>query len=204
MENTAMEQAWLESPVGRLELAADAEGLRRIEFPPYAGRRPGPSTGVGRRAHSSGRAASVAAPGAASRAAAGAASAAPGPDGTAARRILAATRRQLEEYFAGRRTSFDLPLAPQGTSFQLRVWEELRRIPYGQTISYGELARRVGLPRAARAVGAANGANPLPIVVPCHRVIGANGTLTGFGGGIEAKAELLAIESGQRTLRHAG
>jgi methylated-DNA-[protein]-cysteine S-methyltransferase len=101
---------------------------------------------------------------------------------------------QLEEYFAGRRTTFELPLAPEGTPFQRGVWQALSRIPYGQTISYGELARRIGNPQASRAVGLANGANPLPIVVPCHRVIGANGSLTGFGGGLEIKRKLLALE----------
>lgn len=109
--------------------------------------------------------------------------------------ILDATIRQLREYFAGRRRQFDLPLAPTGTEFQLRVWQELRRIPYGETISYGELARRVGNPRASRAVGLANGANPIAIIVPCHRVVGADGRLTGFGGGLRRKATLLELES---------
>ena len=95
---------------------------------------------------------------------------------------LHAAKRQLVEYFDGTRRDFDLPLAPHGTAFQCRVWEELRRISYGETISYGELARRIGKPTASRAVGAANGRNPLAIVVPCHRVIGADGTLTGYGG----------------------
>ncbi len=101
---------------------------------------------------------------------------------------------QLHEYFEGRRRTFDLPLAMRGTEFQLAVWNELQRIPYGDTISYGELARRIGRPSAIRAVGAANGANPIPVIVPCHRVIGANGTLTGYGGGIERKQWLLALE----------
>jgi methylated-DNA-[protein]-cysteine S-methyltransferase len=108
--------------------------------------------------------------------------------------------RQLKEYFAGKRTSFDLPLEPDGTAFQKTVWKNLCDIPYGETISYGELARRVGNPKAARAVGAANGQNPLPIVVPCHRVIGSNGKMTGFGGGIPVKEALLALESRQQTL----
>ena len=112
----------------------------------------------------------------------------------AAARPFAAAVAQLEAYFAGRRRAFDLPLAPAGTPFQLEVWQALRGIPYGETISYGELARRIGNPRAARAVGLANGANPLPIVVPCHRVIGADGTLTGFGGGLPTKQALLALE----------
>jgi methylated-DNA-[protein]-cysteine S-methyltransferase len=102
--------------------------------------------------------------------------------------------RQLREYFAGRRTGFDLPLAPEGTAFQRAVWRQLQDIPYGETISYGELARRVGNPKASRAVGSANGANPLPIVIPCHRVIAADGTLGGFGGGLPTKQTLLALE----------
>src|SRR5882672_8280714 len=107
---------------------------------------------------------------------------------------LAAARAQLTEYFAGERTDFDFPLAPEGTGFQRKVWNALCHIPYGETISYGELARRIGQPTAARAVGLANGSNPLPIVVPCHRVIGADGSMTGFGGGIERKRWLLAHE----------
>lgn len=103
-------------------------------------------------------------------------------------------RLQLDEYFAGERKQFELPLHPIGTPFQLKVWEELRRVPYGATISYGELARRIGKPQAMRAVGAANGRNPLPIVVPCHRVIGADGSLTGFGGGLPTKRHLLSLE----------
>lgn len=109
-------------------------------------------------------------------------------------------RRQLEEYFAGRRRRFDLVLAPVGTPFQRRVWEALAAIPYGETRSYGEVARSLGRPEASRAVGAANGANPLPIVIPCHRVVGSNGSLTGFGGGLETKAALLELERGQGRL----
>src|SRR5690606_32152543 len=108
--------------------------------------------------------------------------------------------RQLDAYFRGTLRTFDLPLAPQGTPFQQTVWEALRHIPYGQTVSYGELARRVGRPAAVRAVGLANGSNPIAIVIPCHRVIGANGTLTGYGGGLPTKQALLALERGQRTL----
>jgi methylated-DNA-[protein]-cysteine S-methyltransferase len=107
---------------------------------------------------------------------------------------FATARRQLEEYFGGERHSFDLPVAPSGTPFQQRVWEELQRIGYGETISYGELASRIGRPGAARAAGAANGANPVSIVIPCHRVIGSTGTLTGYGGGLEAKRFLLDLE----------
>jgi methylated-DNA-[protein]-cysteine S-methyltransferase len=102
--------------------------------------------------------------------------------------------RQLGEYFARTRRTFDLPLAPEGTAFQLETWRALTAIPYGATISYAELARRVGRSRAVRAVGAANGQNPLPIVVPCHRVIGKDGSLTGFGGGLPAKQALLELE----------
>jgi methylated-DNA-[protein]-cysteine S-methyltransferase len=103
---------------------------------------------------------------------------------------------QLGEYFAGRRRDFDLALAMGGTPFQRRVWEELRAIPYGDTISYGELARRIGRPSAVRAVGGANRRNPIAVIVPCHRVIGADGTLTGFGGGIDRKRALLDLEAG--------
>lgn len=108
--------------------------------------------------------------------------------------VLDATRAQLAEYFAGTRRTFDLPLAPRGTAFQRSVWSALADIPYGATVSYLELATRLGAPTATRAVGAANGRNPLPIVLPCHRVIGANRALTGFGGGLPTKAFLLRLE----------
>jgi methylated-DNA-[protein]-cysteine S-methyltransferase len=114
---------------------------------------------------------------------------------TSHRGTVGETMRQLHEYFAGRRREFDLPLAPQGTVFQKAVWRALREIPYGTAISYGELARRVGNPRASRAVGSANGANPLPIVIPCHRVIAADGSLGGFGAGLPTKQALLGLES---------
>ena len=117
-----------------------------------------------------------------------------------ARGAVGAAMRQLREYFAGRRSEFELPLAPEGTEFQRTVWNRLREIPYGETISYGELAKRVGNPKASRAVGAANGQNPIPIVIPCHRVIGANGKLTGFGGGLPVKEALLALEAKQGRL----
>jgi methylated-DNA-[protein]-cysteine S-methyltransferase len=113
------------------------------------------------------------------------------------RGAVAEAIRQLREYFAGGRTGFDLPLAPKGTEFQRAVWRQLQEIPYGETISYGELARRVGNRKAARAVGSANGANPLPIVIPCHRVIAGDGSIGGFGGGLPTKEILLALE--QRT-----
>jgi methylated-DNA-[protein]-cysteine S-methyltransferase len=104
--------------------------------------------------------------------------------------------RQLDEYFAGERTAFDLPLAPAGTPFQREVWAALQTIPYGTTRSYGELADQIGRPGASRAVGLANGRNPISIVIPCHRVIGSNGTLTGYGGGLERKQWLLDLERG--------
>jgi methylated-DNA-[protein]-cysteine S-methyltransferase len=107
-----------------------------------------------------------------------------------------ATVAQLEEYFAGRRTAFDVPLAPAGTAFQRQVWVALRAIPFGQTVSYGQLANRLGRPTAARAVGLANGRNPIGIIVPCHRVVGANGDLTGYSGGLERKRRLLDFERG--------
>lgn len=152
-----MRYEWLDSPIGRLLVAGDDEGLRRVRFPsesPAA-----PPSGWRR-------------------------DAAP----------IAEAMRQLEAYFAGELTVFDLALAPQGTAFQQAVWAALREIPFGATISYGELAEGLGKRSASRAVGAANGANPLPIVAPCHRVIGADGSLTGFGGGVEIKRFLLAHE----------
>ncbi len=119
------------------------------------------------------------------------------PVGIDAAAVLEDAAEQLAAYFAGELTSFDLPLTMEGSGFQRSVWKELREIPYGQTISYGELARRIGQPSASRAVGLANGRNPISIVVPCHRVIGSNGSLTGFGGGIDRKRFLLTLE--QRT-----
>lgn len=108
--------------------------------------------------------------------------------------LLDAAEAQLREYFAGARRTFDLPLAPHGTAFQQRVWMALRAIPYGETRTYGELAAAIGSPNASRAVGMANHRNPIPIIIPCHRVIGANGTLTGYAGGLEIKRKLLALE----------
>jgi methylated-DNA-[protein]-cysteine S-methyltransferase len=108
---------------------------------------------------------------------------------------------QLREYFAGERSEFDLPLAPGGTAFQQRVWQALRTIPYGTTTSYGAIARAIGRPTASRAVGMANGRNPIGIVVPCHRVVGSTGALTGYGGGIERKEWLIAHEAGGSQLR---
>lgn len=114
--------------------------------------------------------------------------------------VLTRTEQQLREYFAGTRKAFDLPLDMRGTPFQKNVWEALLAIPFGQTRSYGELAKQLGSPSASRAVGAANGRNPISIVVPCHRVIGASGKLTGFAGGLETKAHLLSLESADRNL----
>lgn len=149
---------YLDTPIGRLLLAADDHGLRCIEFP---------------RADQGARI---------------------GAHWRRSRARLGAAIAQLDAWFAGDLHAFDLALAAEGTAFRKAVWNELVRIPYGETISYGELARRVGDPSASRAVGAANGANPLPIVVPCHRVIGANGKLTGFGGGLPTKQWLLEHE----------
>jgi methylated-DNA-[protein]-cysteine S-methyltransferase len=151
--------SYLETPIGTLLIAGDADAVLQITFP------------------SRGKAAKVEA---------GWVESQRGPVGEAV--------RQLHEYFAGKRTGFDLPLAPRGTEFQRSVWRQLQEIPYGETISYGELARRVGNPKASRAVGSANGKNPLPIVIPCHRVIAGNGTLGGFGGGLPTKQTLLALE----------
>ena len=111
--------------------------------------------------------------------------------------LIVEARAQLTAYFAGRLESFTLPLAPNGTEFQRRVWSALREVPFGATISYAELARRVSNAAAVRAVGAANGRNPIPIIVPCHRVIGSNGSLTGFGGGLDRKRWLLQHEGAQ-------
>jgi methylated-DNA-[protein]-cysteine S-methyltransferase len=118
------------------------------------------------------------------------------PDWQEDRKAFREARSQLEAYFASRLRHFELRLAPTGTPFQHRVWDALLEIPYGETRSYGELARRIGDPNAARAVGLANGKNPIAIVIPCHRVIGATGKLTGYGGGIDIKRRLLALERG--------
>jgi len=122
------------------------------------------------------------------------------PDTARPKGVLAETDQQLRAYFAGKLQTFDLPLALTGTPFQCEVWTMLRYIPFGVTCSYAELADRIGRPKAVRAVGAANGQNPIPIVIPCHRVIGANGSLTGFGGGIKMKEWLLRHEDSQGAL----
>jgi methylated-DNA-[protein]-cysteine S-methyltransferase len=115
-------------------------------------------------------------------------------------RVLDRARRELEAYFSGRLRVFEVPLAPEGTPFQCKVWDALLTIPYGATRSYGEQARAIGQPAAARAVGLANGRNPIAIIIPCHRVIGANGSLTGYGGGMARKKLLLDLEQGKRAL----
>lgn len=117
-----------------------------------------------------------------------------GSPGDSSAEPFASAASQLAAYFAGQLTAFDLPLAPSGTPFQLRVWAALRTIPYGQTMSYGQLARQIGSPAASRAVGLANGRNPVALIIPCHRVIGADGSLTGYGGGIDRKRFLLDLE----------
>jgi methylated-DNA-[protein]-cysteine S-methyltransferase len=155
-----MRYAYMDSPVGRLLLAADDEALRLIEFPSPRH----PMSRVDDWIE--------------------------GENG-----ILRGTRAQLDEYFEGRRSRFELPLGPRGTEFQRAVWHTLAGIPYGTTISYAQLATRVGKASAMRAVGAANGRNPLPIVLPCHRVVGSDGSLTGFGGGLPTKQFLLELES---------
>lgn len=157
--------ATMPSPVGELLLVASDAGLVAIRF-------------ESNRHGSDPRESSVPA-----------AQASPGEE-----RVLLEVRAQLDAYFAGARTEFDLPLDARGTPFQRRVWEALREIPFGQTISYAELARRTGDVKAVRAVGAANGRNPIPLVVPCHRVIGADGSLVGFGGGLDRKRWLLRHE----------
>lgn len=116
-------------------------------------------------------------------------------------KIIANARRQLDAYFAGKLKAFDLPLAPHGTEFQRRVWDALLKIPYGVTRSYGQQATAIGSPKAMRAVGLANGRNPIAIIIPCHRVIGSNGSLTGYGGGMERKRLLLDLEQGAPLFR---
>src|SRR5712671_3941072 len=127
-------------------------------------------------------------------------SAPPGADWKLDKKPFAEVIRQLQAYFNGELKEFDLPLAMEGTEFQLRVWNALRAIPYGETISYAQLAQKIGDPKAVRAVGLANACNPIPIIVPCHRVIGSNGSLTGFGGGLANKKKLLDLEGRQLSL----
>ncbi|MEE2776380.1 MAG: methylated-DNA--[protein]-cysteine S-methyltransferase [Acidobacteriota bacterium] len=153
----------MQSPIGRLVLAADDTGLRHIRFV-------------------DGRPSEL-----------------PEPEWTRDDTALAEPQRQIEAYFGGELRDFELKLAPAGTDFQCRVWWALADIPYAETVSYATVAKRIERPSASRAVGAANGQNPLPIVLPCHRVIGANGSLTGYGGGLHIKEALLALER-----RHGG
>ncbi len=154
-----MYYCYLDTPIGELLLAGDADGLSMIGFPKGSMRRQ------------------------------------PQREWIFNEKPLAEACRQLREYFAGERREFDLPLKLEGTEFQVSVLEALCGIPYGETVSYGEIAKRIGRPRAVRAVGAANGRNPIPIVVPCHRVIGSTGDLTGFGGGLDTKEALLRLEA---------
>ncbi|MEM9207929.1 MAG: methylated-DNA--[protein]-cysteine S-methyltransferase [Pseudomonadota bacterium] len=153
-----MRYSYTDSPVGRLLLAGDDDGLSMIGFPSGKG------------------------------------CVRPAADWTESPAPFAQAAQQLDEYFAGSRHAFDLTLKPTGTAFQLAVLDALLEIPYGETVSYQDIAARIGRPNAVRAVGAANGRNPLPIVIPCHRVVGSDGSLTGFGGGIETKAALLRLE----------
>jgi len=162
-----------DSPVGPLRLVASERGLRAVHLPKQRHMPDEPLPGW---------------------------SAPAGPDEPQAR-ILDDARRQLDAYFARELTEFDLPLDAEGTAFQRTVWRALCAIAHGETVSYGELARRIGQPRAVRAVGLANGRNPLSIVVPCHRVIGADGSMTGYGGGIERKVFLLAHEAAGSAVR---
>ena len=173
-----MTYRYLDTPVGRLLLARDEAGLRRIHFVGRGPAEAGPYVPSSVVPSIVGADLQV------------------GPSDN----LFADVVAQLTEYFAGTRRQFDLPLAPEGTPFQQRVWSALLDIPYGETISYGALASRIGSKSASRAVGLANGSNPLPIVIPCHRVIGANGKLTGYGGGLAIKECLLAHERGERRL----
>ena len=163
------------TPIGALELVASARGLRAVLWPGEDGTR------VARSLQQEGVVSTGSAAG-------------PAQDSEAARAHLDRAEQQLAEYFAGTRQEFDIALDPIGTPFQLRAWEVLRGIPFGATMSYAEQAGALGDPAAARAVGAANGRNPLSIVVPCHRVVSASGALTGFAGGLDTKAWLLAHE----------
>jgi methylated-DNA-[protein]-cysteine S-methyltransferase len=173
-----LRRAEVDTPIGPLVLAADAWGLRRVLFPTDGEATPVPeATTV--------------------------------PGGTVGRDevpldpdypILRTAARQLREYFAGERTTFELALHPIGSDFQRRTWKVLLDIPYGQTITYRQQADAIGQPGATQAVGAANGANPLPIIVPCHRVVGSDGSLVGFGGGVELKRRLLDAEQGTQRL----
>ena len=173
-EEGVMFYAEMESPVGGLRLVGDERALRQVWF---LDGKPACGKGTEHRHRK-----------------------APEKEWVRNERPFSEAMRQLRAYFAGKLREFDLPLEMEGTEFQLSVWRELRRIPYGATASYLEIARRIGNAKAVRAVGLANGQNPIPIIVPCHRVIGSDGSLTGFGGGMENKRKLLELEKGQRTL----
>jgi O-6-methylguanine DNA methyltransferase len=196
----------VDSPVGLLRLAAEDDRLVEVSFAEGEAKPSsvvsGASDGAG--LHSGGSASLRPPPGKARRGpparrrlAAGSPASAPSlaPSGHP---VLTQARKQLAEYFAGKRTDFDLPLSATGTEFQESVWRALQEIPYGRTVSYGKIATRIGRPAAVRAVGAANGANPIAIVIPCHRVIGADGSLTGYGGGEPRKKWLLDHERARR------
>ena len=170
---TSLARTTMSSPIGLLTLVANDRALVAIEFEGDDDMHSDRATRVSGASGAPGTVADVA----------------PGDHP-----VLATVVRQLEEYFAGLRTEFDLPLDPSGTDFQQLVWRALRDIPYGETITYGEQAARLGDKNNSRAVGAANGKNPIPIVVPCHRVVGSNGHLTGFAGGLDTKAWLLDHE----------
>jgi methylated-DNA-[protein]-cysteine S-methyltransferase len=154
-----MQYDLIDTPLGKLLVAGDREGIRRINF--QEGRQPFPV----------------------------------GTDWQRDSRFMQDAVIQLKAYFSGSLKSFDLPLAPEGTDFQQRVWRALQGIPYGVLMSYQDIANKIGNPKACRAVGAANGKNPIPIVIPCHRVIGSNGHLTGFAGGLHIKEYLIGLES---------
>ena len=178
-EQAALRRRTMSTPIGALELVAGPAGLRAVLWPGEDGSRVARAVG--------------------SVALGGSSGSAQGPDARSsvvamAEAHLDRAQAQLEEYFAGTRRDFDLDLDPVGTAFQLRAWKALRTIPYARTITYGEQAAELGEPGAARAVGAANGRNPLSIVVPCHRVVAATGALTGFAGGLDIKAWLLDHE----------
>jgi methylated-DNA-[protein]-cysteine S-methyltransferase len=186
MTNVPLSGSLIDSPVGPLLLVAAGGKLTGLYLD---GRAPARV-----------RAALDAAAGTAGAGQAGEAAGTGGAASPADAAVLAEAARQLAEYFDGARQAFDLPLALAGTAFQRAVWAALLRIGYGQTVSYGELAEQIGRPTAARAVGMANGSNPVSIIVPCHRVVGADGSLTGYGGGLGNKRRLLGLERGERPL----
>lgn len=171
MSSPSLASTIIETPLGPLTLVASPEGLRSAGWERESTASDRPRVGSDDHPPRSG-------------------------DASAAASILRMAASQLEEYFSGLRTTFDIPLAPAGTAFQRAAWEVLRTIPFGRTMTYGEQARRLGGIDKARAVGAANGRNPIGIIVPCHRVIGADGSLTGFAAGVERKAWLLRHEAG--------